>query len=291
MYSLIFKMEKLPRLSFEGASASAWLIGDVIRVTEGLVQGFLFPPEFEFRDFMIVYLKRGELSGKKNGVATHYSAPALIMGQPSNAYEFTSASQGAEITTVAFSIAFTERLNLIKRFGLNDIFAINPSLSLNKETMEQTEEYIGRLLVLGHNPRNPFLEEALLHLTLYFFYGVGYQFYRKKQGGRMQELVDEYIQLVNIYGATEHYIPSYAAKLHISPKYLQLVVKKVTGRTAYSWLEDVIVSHAKQLLAENRKTIKQISMQLNFQSQSYFTAFFRRVTSLTPSEYRMKYKS
>lgn len=280
-----------PTLSLESAPSKTWLIGEAIRITEGIASEYIFPPEFEFRDFMIVYLKRGSLSGKQNGVVTHYEAPSLIMIQPGNSYEFTSASKGVEATTVSFSPSFTERLNLIKRFGLNDIFISNPSLVLDGEMVEQLEHYINQLMLLGRNPKNPFLEEALLHLTLCVFYSVGYHVYQIEQVSRSQQIVDEYLQLVTIHGTTEHYIPFYADKLHLSPKYLQNVVKKVTGRTAYSWLEDVITNYAKQLLTENKMTVQQISMYLNFRNQSYFTAFFKRVTSLTPSEYRLQHKS
>ena len=163
-----------------------------------------------------------------------------------------------------------------------------PSLELDETMCHQLEMYINRLVTLGKNPENPYLDEALLHLTLSVFYGVGYQKYQVEQYSRSQQIADEFVELVNQYGASEHQINFYADKMRLSPKYIQSVVKNTTGRTAYAWIEDVVIQNAKQLLHDKRMTLQQISAQLNFCDQSYFGAFFKRHVGMTPKQYRSR---
>lgn len=285
-YFLNTMNSQLPILSLENAPTSTWRIGDDIRITHGVYPAFPFPSEFHFRDFIMVYLKKGSVSGRCNGVNTYFTAPCMLIIQPTNVLEFCQSSHDADAIALSFSPMFTNRLNLLQRFQLTQLLCERPSLSLEPEMRNQLESYIEQVVELGRNPQNPFQDEALVHLTLSFFYGVGYYYYQTSQmTNRSQQIVADFNQLVEQYGVEEHYIDFYADKLHLSPKYLQRVIRDMTGRTAYEWVADVIIRRAKQLLAESNKTLQQIANELHFCDQSYFGVYFKRATGMTPKTY------
>jgi len=78
----------------------------------------------------------------------------------------------------------------------------------------------------------------------------------------------------------------YADKLFITTKYLSSILKKVTGRSINSWLEEAIILGAKLLLKSTDLTVLQVSEELSFPNPSYFGRYFKKATGMTPKDYR-----
>jgi AraC-like DNA-binding protein len=77
-----------------------------------------------------------------------------------------------------------------------------------------------------------------------------------------------------------------AEAAHLSPNYLSSVFKEATGQTVLDEIHRLRLDEARSRLAESDDSIKEIAMALGFESQHYFSRFFRRATGMTPSEYR-----
>jgi AraC-like DNA-binding protein len=67
---------------------------------------------------------------------------------------------------------------------------------------------------------------------------------------------------------------------------LSKVIKATGGKPANDWIDDHVVLEAKALLKSTNMTIEQISDALHFPSQSFFGKYFKRVTGLSPREYK-----
>ncbi len=63
--------------------------------------------------------------------------------------------------------------------------------------------------------------------------------------------------------------------------------KEVTGQSFVAYLNRFRVTKAQSLLAGTDKAISEISLETGFCNQSYFGVIFRRVTGMTPLEYRL----
>ncbi|MGN0210432.1 MAG: helix-turn-helix domain-containing protein, partial [Muribaculaceae bacterium] len=86
--------------------------------------------------------------------------------------------------------------------------------------------------------------------------------------------------------AREHSVNFYAQQLYISPKYLTLMVRETTGKTAARWIDDFIIMEAKNMLRYSGKNIQQVAYALNFSNQSSFGKYFKHITGISPSEYQ-----
>ncbi len=64
--------------------------------------------------------------------------------------------------------------------------------------------------------------------------------------------------------------------------------KEVTGQSFVRYLNRFRVAKAQDLLSTTNKTISEIGLEVGFCSQSYFGVVFRRVTGLTPFNYRLQ---
>jgi len=66
--------------------------------------------------------------------------------------------------------------------------------------------------------------------------------------------------------------------------------KTMAKKTFYDFLTEVRISHAKRLLIEDQEaTTEAICFECGFNNRSNFFGHFKRITGLTPVEYRKKY--
>lgn len=104
--------------------------------------------------------------------------------------------------------------------------------------------------------------------------------------GRRTGYVAVFIKLVSKDFRTERQVSFYADRLHISPKYLSLLVKEATGRSAAEWINDYVILEAKNLLRFSGMNVQQIAYELNFSNQSSFGKYFKHLTGLSPTEFQ-----
>ena len=75
----------------------------------------------------------------------------------------------------------------------------------------------------------------------------------------------------------------------MTPKYLSLLVKNVSNRTAGEWIDNYVVLEAKALLSSSTLSNQEISDRLNFTNQSFFGKYFKQHVGISPTEYRKKW--
>jgi AraC family transcriptional regulator len=72
----------------------------------------------------------------------------------------------------------------------------------------------------------------------------------------------------------------------LSPYHFARAFKRSTGLTPQQYVTERRIERAKQLLAESRLPIVDVSAFAGFKNQSHFTTTFRRLTAMTPKAYR-----
>lgn len=54
------------------------------------------------------------------------------------------------------------------------------------------------------------------------------------------------------------------------------------------WVNEAVVQEAKLMLRHTDKLVYQIADELNFPNASFFCKYFRRMTGITPNDYRQE---
>lgn len=103
---------------------------------------------------------------------------------------------------------------------------------------------------------------------------------------RRTNYVHDFMELLYRFHKQERSVAFYADKLFITPKYLSLIIKESTGRTAAEWIDEYVILEAKNMLRFSRKNIQQIAYELNFSNQSSFGKYFKNLTGMSPSAYQ-----
>lgn len=106
---------------------------------------------------------------------------------------------------------------------------------------------------------------------------------------RFESLIDSY--LGNTDKLQQKGIPTVkwcANELCLSPNYFGDLIKKETGRTAQEHIHLRVIELAKEKILIPGKSISEVSYELGFEYPQHFSRLFKKVTGVTPNEYRLK---
>ena len=78
----------------------------------------------------------------------------------------------------------------------------------------------------------------------------------------------------------------YATKLLISYKFLNDVVKELTGKTVKAFIDDYVIIEIKRFLVSTSLSVKEISYKTGFEEPTNMIKFFKKSTNTTPLHFR-----
>ena len=103
---------------------------------------------------------------------------------------------------------------------------------------------------------------------------------------RSNILFKRFLDLLACTEVKKRSISYYAGKLCVTPKYLSTVCKKVSGKTAFEWINDYVVEDIKYFLKYSNKSIKEISEHQDFPNISFFGKYVKTHLGTSPTDYR-----
>ena len=165
-----------------------------------------------------------------------------------------------------------------------------PVLKLEQRECDAFKEFFYVIKKKITDTNNFFRKDLIRTLLLAMFYDVGNIIYRVRNFGEVQvpseKLFTRFLRLVQTNCKRERRVSWYAQQLSISPKYLSLVVKRISGRTALEWIENYVTMELRVALKNSTRSIKEIAEDMNFPNQSFLGKYFKEHVGMTPSEYR-----
>ena len=167
-----------------------------------------------------------------------------------------------------------------------------PAILLQESEIKTLDECMLRLrqtiLQTSHH-----LQRLLIQNTLMgFFIEMGNIFSERKEYNtppsltRKEELFESFLRILYMYCKEQHVVSFYAEQLYITPQYLSLILKELTGRSANKWIDEALMQEAKILLKAPQATVQQVADALHFSDQSTFGKFFKKHAGMSPMEYR-----
>lgn len=129
-------------------------------------------------------------------------------------------------------------------------------------------------------------ERSSIDLIRWANYLIGKVFEAEEEVKKSQTLIEK----VNIY-IQEHYKENIGrneigAKFFVVPEYLAKVYKKKTGKTLKDYINEYRVEQAKILLRNPQMRVIDVAMETGFDNVSYFSTLFKKITGITPNDYR-----
>ena len=181
--------------------------------------------------------------------------------------------------------------------GVNEISSLflfsrtHPILSLQPEEVNAIINYFQLLKEKVQNKNHHFRKDTVRMLISSMIYDVSNAIYRIqhiniKRQSRGEIILAKFIYLVEQNFKSERRVSWYAQKLCITPKYLSEIIKQVSHRTPNEWIDYYVTRELKVLLKNSGKSIKEITLEMNFANQSFLGKFFKEHVGMSPTEYR-----
>ncbi len=179
--------------------------------------------------------------------------------------------------------SFISNINLFREFGES------PPLTVEGDTLERLQGIVQEMEACL--PMQLTYRERALGALLQLFL-----IYSNNSCGLHPRQLDEqhpgvcrwrdFKKLVDTRYAEWHKVKEYAAALHVSSKHLSQTVKEITGKSAKEAIQSRLLLEAKRLLLHTDLTVKEIALRLGFAEPLHFSAFFKKQTGLSATEFR-----
>lgn len=167
----------------------------------------------------------------------------------------------------------------------------HPTAMLEDEWQQAAQNYVHLLFNMIHSEGNIFQRQALSSMLTTLYYSIASIYGNQLaatplRNSRQEDIFVQFVHCLEQNFRTRREVSYYADQLHVTPKYLSTVVKSVSGRSAGTCIDSYVIEEAKILMRSTRKSVLEVSQELNFPNQSFFGKYFKRITGLSPHQYR-----
>lgn len=250
-----------------------------------------YPHKHDF--YEVLFLTRGSGYHIIDGNKYKIEPPCIFFMSPGQAHKLElSHDIGGYIFLFTAEFYLLNQANKNKLLELPFFFSVeqnNPPLQL---TDQLQTSFLAQLFLRGVNEskENEKNHEPIIRALLDLILEICDKLYPEELSGvqntRGHILVKGFLQLIEENYQKNLTISEYAAMLNITPHHLTQVVKQVTGNTSVKILQNKVVIETKRLLVHSEMTVTEIADHMGFSDQSYFTKFFKKLTGVTPLQYR-----
>ncbi|MCF0244608.1 MAG: helix-turn-helix domain-containing protein [Bacteroidaceae bacterium] len=226
----------------------------------------------------------------------HLKAGDLIVIQKDRVtadFKFSDDLQGiAIICTQEF---FDEMVKDVKNLNKFFFFSrIQQTVSLSDEEIKEIKAYFKLIKAKIQEEDNPFRRNIVQTLTMALIYEVNGMIQRnpvtpaKEDNKRCHDIFVRFINALEENYRKERRVGWYAEQINLTPKYLAELIKQASQHTPNEWIDYYVIREIKVQLKNTAKSIKEITEDMNFPSQSFLGKYFKERVGLSPKEYRHK---
>lgn len=291
-------MMELPLIDFDSLKSRLYMYesyqADILVADLNSQDVFLNDP-VRVNALQVLLVLEGSIDLSIDYVLFQASTNTVVTIMPTHITKVMKYSPNFKGRLMAVSRAFLEQ-SMMPNHSLSMIQYMkirkNPTILLQESEIKTLDECMLRLrqtiLQTSHH-----LQRLLIQNTLMgFFIEMGNIFSERKEYNtppsltRKEELFESFLRILYMYCKEQHVVSFYAEQLYITPQYLSLILKELTGRSANKWIDEALMQEAKILLKAPQATVQQVADALHFSDQSTFGKFFKKHAGMSPMEYR-----
>ena len=248
----------------------------------------------------LMLITDGEVKIEINYSVFHAKKNSLIMALPLDIVTFRDFSYDYKSKTLVVPMSLiTPSLNSFSAdFDFYEKIKWNPVTPLYGKDLEIICKILDTIDAVHENFEYEEFEQSALA-----FVKVIFQFYRsyfKRHEGyagnkrgyetRKKTLFRKFVkELVSSHNKSREVL-FYANELGVSSGYLNEVCNEISNYSAKDIIDTAVSSRLKFELSYTDKSIQELADEYNFPSQSYLSRYYKRLTGLSPSEFRKQRK-
>ncbi len=227
------------------------------------------------QEFQLVYITKGKGQFASAQIQlSEISEGTMLILKPGEWHTYRpNETTGWESYWVGFSGSVTENLNTE-----NQVIQIG-----------YDEEIVGlyrKILEVSNNERPGYqqlLSGILIHLLAYLFYREKDKNWKDKD---VLTKIDKARVIIREKINTTISPEELAASLNMSYTWFRRIFRQYTGLAPAQYITQLKIQKAKELLSVTTMPVKEIALELGYESIDYFSTQFRKQTGQTPTQYR-----
>lgn len=103
-----------------------------------------------------------------------------------------------------------------------------------------------------------------------------------------KNILKDFLSLVSSENIKRRPVSYYASRLCITPKYLTLICRRESGKTASEWINEYVNQDINYYLKNTDKTVKEVACLLGFENLSFFGKYVKNNFGCSPRNFRRK---
>ena len=218
---------------------------------------------------------------------------ALVL--PNHIIHSLECSTDYNVTVIVHSCAFEQEMTRNRMTHDRNKFHALPACLLTDEEMAQYMKAVEMLELISNTPvsRYPHRHEMLIAQTDIMVEMLDAcrreMDEEAREKNRSSLVFNEFCNLLAAHYREQHEVAFYAEKAHLTTRHFSVIIKEAVGLSASDYIEQYLATQAKNLLATRPDlSVQQISYHLGFAESPSFCRFFKRMTGLTPNEFRQR---
>ena len=247
-------------------------------------------------NLVLVLCKCGEIEIEINYVAYTLKRNGFLSISPYDIIVFKGGTTDFKAQVLLLPVTMFTPIIAELKMTHYDYVKKNPLIYFNEEYLkiiETTFELIRQASQMLDEER---FEQVVIKQVSSLFY-VQQQFYTNCNASdiqlhecvsRKKELFRLFIKSLVESHSVSREVLFYANELGVSSGYLNEVCNDISHHTAKEIIDSAVSARLKYELSYSSKSIQELADEYNFPSQSYFSRYYKRMTGMTPSEFRKR---
>ena len=247
-------------------------------------------------NLILILCKSGEIDIEINYVTYTLKANGFLSIAPYDIVVVKGGSSDFRSQALVLPVTLFTPIIAELKMSQYDYVKKNPLIYFNEEYLkiiETTFEFISKASAILDEER---FEQVVIKQVASLFY-IQQQFYTtyKEHDIQVHEYVSRKKELFRLFIKTlveSHSVSRevlfYANELGVSSGYLNEVCNDISHHTAKEIIDSAVSARLKYELSYTSKSIQELADEYNFPSQSYFSRYYKRMTGMTPSEFRKR---
>lgn len=247
----------------------------------------IFVPHRDKQYILIVSLQ-GTMNVMLDFKELSFEGPFVLLIQPEQVHQLIAIND-VEVYNIDFlpDIISAELQALLHQNQIHDFI-------LDKDLQQQLAEMSGLMYKMYNNAENIYHYQAVHSLLLSILNLIIGSTLSAKHSSPMESrtanLEQQFQILLKRNYKTWKRPSQYASCMSISVSHLNDTVNKITGYNVSQHIQRHLILEAKRHLFFSKKNVKEICYELGFEDPVYFNKLFKKVTGVTPIQFRSKFR-
>lgn len=235
----------------------------------------------------------GEAECTINGKNYNVKAHDIIMSLPNYVLERQKRTDDLSVNSLCISRSLFQKAISLYNWDVVSFLIAHPILSLTDMEYTCLSLYYSLISVkIGDKNKLGYREsmQCLLKSFMCELYGVIGRYISVGAVNYSQghNLFKGFLDLLTSVYPKPRSVSFYAETLNVTSKYLSSVCKATCGETASMLIHKAVTKDIADLLSYSNKSIKEIMVELDFPSLSFFGKYVKKHFGVGPKEYRSK---